>query len=656
MTVAGLAVARGTRIGEFAVCTGCGGAVFQARRDDGLVAALKFAPAAQAECLERESAVLEQLTGCATPAVLGHGSCDGNACLALGWRHGIEVRRAALEAREAGDRGALLGICVGLLRAYAEIHDRGVVHGNVHPRHALVDRDGSVSVLDFAPARPLVGMLSPPAQAEAWLVGGEAVRPDPRDEQYSLAALVYLLLCGRMYFTAARDRGTLARQILMEPPLPFATHDEAAWPVVESPLARALSKEPSERFESARELADALAQGARGVGRPVRPRSAAAPPALDDHLEQFRALTAVDGPLIGGGIRPPTCSVNYGAAGIAFALYRLARAGRESGALDAAAAWIDLAERERGSAGAFYRHSLDLTPESIGLVSPYHTASGVALVRALLCRHRRDAAGEQEAIDAYLARTAAPCSNLDLTLGLCSVLLGGALLLDGADPAWEVSQRLRDRGDALLARVWSDFSPSGMPRLGIAHGWAGVVYATLMWSRAREMAPPATALEVLDTLAWLAEPHGRGVRWPWRSEESNGPEGYWPGWCGGEAGHVFLWTLAAAVYGESDLLEVAERAAWSTWDRPVRVTSLCCGTAGQAYALLNIFRHTGERAWLERAGARAGHAARSGVLAGDSVSPANLYKGHAGLAVLAAELRSPELAAMPLFEPEPFTW
>jgi hypothetical protein len=359
--------------------------VHQERRDDGVVVAVKAARAADAVRLDHEAAVLDGLTGCAVPAVLARG--DGR--LELSWRYGIEVRRAAGEAREAGDRGALLDMCVPLLRAYAEIHSRGVVHGNVHPRHVLVDRDGSVSVLDFAPARPSLGTLSPPAQAEAWLAGGGVVAPDPRDEQYSVAALLYLLLTGRMYFRAAlSDRRTLARQILVESPLPFTEHGVAAWPEVETALARALRKKRAARFESVGGLAGALVAGAGAAGRgSPAPRFSA----LDEQLEQFRTLTRLDGPLLPRGLmKAPTCSVNYGASGIAFALYRLARAGEDAGTLDAALAWLDVAERESGSAGAFYSDAMGLTPESVGAVSPYRgSAISPGRMRST-CTHRRN--------------------------------------------------------------------------------------------------------------------------------------------------------------------------------------------------------------------------------------------------------------------------
>jgi RIO-like serine/threonine protein kinase len=33
--------------------------------------------------------------------------------------------------------------------AFKSLHDLGVVHGDIHPRHVLVLRDGSIRVLDF---------------------------------------------------------------------------------------------------------------------------------------------------------------------------------------------------------------------------------------------------------------------------------------------------------------------------------------------------------------------------------------------------------------------------------------------------------------------------------------------------------------------------
>jgi serine/threonine-protein kinase len=71
--------------------------------------------------------------------------------------------------------------------------------------------------------------------------------------------------------------------------------------------------------------------------------------------------------------------------------------------------------------------------------------------------------------------------------------------------------------------------------------------------------------------------------------------------------------------------------------------------AGRAYALLNLYRATGERVWIERARRLAERAARWG--SAQEEHPHSLWKGDLGLAVLAADLERPEAARMPFFEP-----
>ena len=73
------------------------------------------------------------------------------------------------------------------------------------------------------------------------------------------------------------------------------------------------------------------------------------------------------------------------------------------------------------------------------------------------------------------------------------------------------------------------------------------------------------------------------------------------GWCNGACGYVFLWTLAHRLLGDPRYLELAQGAAWRSWDAPEQNVTLCCGLAGRAYALLNLYRHTNETVWLDRA-------------------------------------------------------
>ena len=76
---------------------------------------------------------------------------------------------------------------------------------------------------------------------------------------------------------------------------------------------------------------------------------------------------------------------------------------------------------------------------------------------------------------------------------------------------------------------------------------------------------------------------------------------------------------------------------------------ICCGLAGQSYALLNFYKHTGAAEWLPRA-----HdlAERAATRVSSCERFTSLYQGAVGAAVLAADLARPEAACMPLFEPE----
>ena len=563
-----------------------------------------------------------------------------------------QPRRSRGVQRQARQRSELLDLCGAIAQAYAVLHARGVLHGRVHPRHVLVDGDGSVGLLDFSLAAPAsraghFDALSAPEQAESVLRGGKVVAPTALAEQYSLAALLYLLVTGHMHVELGRRRADAARAIHASAPRRFSDLGMSPWPDYEAVLAHALRKDPAKRYASIEEFARALGGLSwEQATASARPRSAP----LANALAAFRRdATGTDESLM--ALRPPTCSINSGAAGVAYALTRLGKATGDTAAFEQAERWLAVAERRRTDADAF-EDGDELIPDTVGTVSPYHNASGIAAARALLSGATGDHAGQQAALDEFRVTTAAPCANLDLTVGRSSVLLFAALLLADAEPAWPAAQRLAPHGDELCAGIWRDLPQAAIAYNGVAHGWAGIVYATLMWAHAREGPAPPGTRAVLTMLSTIAEPSARGARWPLTSPDGPGSDVFWPGWCHGNAGYVFLWNRARTFYADDRFAELADRAAWLI-ERPSGITSLCCGAAGQAYAALNHYRTTGEDRWRSRAFAIAHAAARQGELAGDATGPLSLYKGHVGLALLATELECPERAAMPLFEFEP---
>jgi serine/threonine-protein kinase len=310
---------------------------------------------------------------------------------------------------------------------------------------------------------------------------------------------------------------------------------------------------------------------------------------------------------------------------------------------------------DMGEEGAFYNAEIEITPELVGRCSPYHSPSGVHAVAALIARAIADPMAQSDALAGFLEAARRPAAGLDLTLGRTSTLLGAAILLDAVPAGGLVdSAPLRQFGDASLAGLWRDLdakpaiAEADISYPGIAHGWAGFLYATLQWCRVSHAAIPTGMERRLVELEALALPAGRGLDWPWMLHHAGEPPTM-AGWCNGSCGFVYLWTLANRLLGESRYLDLALGAAWRSWDAPELTTSLCCGLAGRAYALLNIYRATGEKVWLDRARDLGVRAATKGQT--PSEYPHSLYKGGFGLAVLAADLEQPEDARMPFFEP-----
>lgn len=611
---------------------------------------------------DREAAILQHLAGSIAPHFLAEGELEGRRWLAVEWFPGVEAKTAAAGLRRAGDLAGLLGFGRAILEVYARLHAEGIVHGDVHPRNLLVDAERTVRLIDFGfslwtgapdglprPGRAGMGFYFEPEYARAVLAGERPPDASPAGEQHAVAALLYFLLTGAHPRDFLLGKEEMLRQIAQEPPLPFAERGAEPWPEVEAILARALEKDPTRRFTSMADLAAAFANVGPPPARHARPNG---PSEAEILLTRTLDRLGLDGPLLREVLPRPRASVNFGAAGLAFALYRIALAREDAHLLSLADLWATRAERDMGEEG-FYDQE-ELTPEIVGQVTPYHTASGVHVVRGLLAHVQGDPAGRRRAVEAFLAAAREPCRNPDLTLGRSGVLLAASMVLDTFEE--EPPTGLTELGDEILAGLWKEIDTVPAipdcferPNLGIAHGWAGYLYASLRWCRSAGRHLPPQIGERLHELGDCARPWGRGLHWPWYTGDGR-HAGTMPGWCNGSAGFVFLWTLAGRMLGEPAFQKLAEGAAWNAWEAPGGGGTLCCGLAGRAYALLHLHRHGGGPAWLARARDLADRAALA--VERDTEAPDSLYKGRIGVAVLAADLASPEGAAMPFFEEE----
>ena len=166
------------------------------------------------------------------------------------------------------------------LDAYAAVHERGVLHGDVHAGNVLLRPDGTVTLIDFglaqvseadgaraAPApRAGGGEGLDPACARA-LLHGEGLPPlDAASEQYAIATLAHRVLTSTSYLDLACEREEALRRITADAPRRFAAVGVVPWPSGERVLHRALAKSPASRFTSTTALRDALV-AATGLGR-----------------------------------------------------------------------------------------------------------------------------------------------------------------------------------------------------------------------------------------------------------------------------------------------------------------------------------------------------------------------------------------------------
>ncbi len=123
----------------------------------------------------------------------------------------------------------------------ASAHQRGFVHGGLHPGCAMLTGEGCVKVEDFGLGRTAAGLAyAPPEQTRDETA-------DARGDIFSLGATLYALLSG-VPPRAGASRGNLWKKLRPQPPRPLMR-------IVD----RALADEPGRRYASAQQMAEDLA-------------------------------------------------------------------------------------------------------------------------------------------------------------------------------------------------------------------------------------------------------------------------------------------------------------------------------------------------------------------------------------------------------------
>lgn len=253
----------------------------------------------------REAAAASQVKSPHVVQMLDHGITEeGTPFIVMELLEGRDLA-AQLEGHGRLDPDRVAEIVTQLARALGKAHERGIVHRDIKPHNVFLCDAGNgelfVKLLDFGIAKTNAGqkvdsgtktgsmMGSPYYMSPEQVVGSKDV--DHRSDLWSVGVVAYEALTGVRPFEA-ETVGGLAVQI-HSAPLPVPTSANGLLPkAVDAWFAKACSRDVATRFQSAKELADALSAAIHGhAPAPAVPLPATTAPSVD---VDAMASTAVD--------------------------------------------------------------------------------------------------------------------------------------------------------------------------------------------------------------------------------------------------------------------------------------------------------------------------------------------------------------------------
>lgn len=251
------------------IAVGGAARVFRARTRTGTVVALKvlrpeLMPSLTSQRFLREIEVLKLLDHPLITKLLDYGEADWFLYYVMEWAEGPTLRKYLAKHGQAPLEEALKGGCE-VLEAVAHAHAHGIVHRDVKPDNIVLTPQGAM-LLDFGIARAIANSESQRVTRSGFTVGtssymspeqAQGLAVDERSDIYSLGCVLFEALTGRPPFNHQMEQQVL--ELHLKAPVPRLSGERKDLPgPVSAAVAKALSKDPAERWQTAEAMRAAL--------------------------------------------------------------------------------------------------------------------------------------------------------------------------------------------------------------------------------------------------------------------------------------------------------------------------------------------------------------------------------------------------------------
>jgi serine/threonine-protein kinase len=181
--------------------------------------------------------------------------------MVMEWADGKLLSQMLKEEKKLSPERAVK-IAIGIAHALGYIHNHGIVHRSLNPKHIMVDAQDHVKLIHFGVAAKtgarritftkLPAGMDAPQYASPEQVAGK--RDDARSDLYALGVILYEMVTGQSPFRGS-DAFSILNDRLMNHPAPPREIDPAISPQLQEVIYRAMEREAQNRYANAHDFA-----------------------------------------------------------------------------------------------------------------------------------------------------------------------------------------------------------------------------------------------------------------------------------------------------------------------------------------------------------------------------------------------------------------